>query len=127
MSHSSRTLHRLTGTPGRFDGAATFAPAGDALRYREEGSLRLGDGPALAASRENLWRWGAEGVAVLFADGRPVHRFNPSGEGWGTDHPCGPDLYRVRYDFAAWPLWRAEWHVEGPRKAYALRSLYARA
>lgn len=117
---------RLTGRPGRFDGTATFTEEGATLRYREEGALRLGDGPPLQATRENLWRWEGGEVAVLFADGRPFHRLVPWGDGPGTDHPCGSDLYRVRYDLTSWPLWRAEWQVEGPRKAYVLRSLYAR-
>ncbi len=118
---------RLTGSPGRFEGTATFASEGRALRYREEGTLRLGGGPAFAATRENLWRWDGDGVEVLFADGRPFHRFVPEGRGAGTDHPCGRDLYRVLYDLSDWPRWSTRWEVEGPSKSYALRTAYARA
>lgn len=117
---------RRAGVAGRFDGHATFAPEGEALRYREEGTLRLGEGPALAASREALWRWDAQGVEVLFADGRPFHRFVPRGRAAGTDHPCGRDLYRVVYDLSAWPAWSTRWEVEGPSKSYAMRTAYAR-
>lgn len=117
---------RLTGAPGRFDGTATFAPDGEALRYREQGTLTVG-GRRYPAARENLWRWDGAGVEVLFADGRPFHRFRPEGRGPGTDHPCGPDLYRVAYDLTAWPLWSAEWEVRGPSKDYRMRTAYARA
>ena len=117
--------HRA-GQKGRFEGAATFSPEGEAMRYREEGTLRLGAGPALRASRENRWRWRGGEVEVLFADGRPFHRFVPWGQGAGTDHPCGADLYRVRYDFAAWPSWSTEWAVGGPAKDYRMRTAYRR-
>ena len=118
---------RRAGVAGRFDGTAAFAPQEGGLRYREEGTLRLGDGPALAAARESLWRWGGEGIEVLFADGRPFHRFVPEGRATGTEHPCGGDLYRVVYDLTAWPAWSTLWEVEGPTKSYALRTAYLRA
>lgn len=117
----------LTGAPGRFDGTAIFTPEHDALRYREEGTLRLADGRPLAATREALWRWEDGEVAVLFADGRLFHRFVPEGEGPGSDHPCGRDLYRVRYDLVAWPVWLTRWEVEGPAKSYAMTTTYRRA
>lgn len=118
---------RLAGTAGRFEGTARFVAQGDGLLYREEGTLRLGDGPPLAAHRAYLWRWERDGVLVSFPDGRPFHRFRPEGASEGTDHPCGADLYRVAYDFAAFPRWAAEWRVEGPRKDYRMRSDYAPA
>lgn len=121
-----RAIEDRLGPPRTFEGTATFTPQGDALRYEESGLLRLGDGPALAATRRYLWAWDAQGVAVLFPDGRPFHRFTPQGAAPGTDHPCGPDLYRVLYDFTAFPLWTATWEVAGPRKSYRLRARYAR-
>lgn len=121
-----RTIDDRLGPPGRFAGVGTFSPAGDGLRYEESGLLTLGDAPPLRASRAALWDWDGDGVAVRFADGRPFHRFLPAGASPGTDHPCGADLYRVAYDFRAWPAWTATWEVGGPRKDYRMDSAYAR-
>lgn len=118
-----RTIDDRLGHPGRFDGTARFTPDGEGLRYREEGTLRLGD-LALAAHRDYLWREDGDGIAVLFPDGRPFHRFRALGWAVGTDHPCGRDLYRVAYDFAGWPDWSAEWTVTGPAKDYTMVSRY---
>lgn len=118
---------RLAGQAGRFEGVARLAPDGAGLAYREEGRLALGGAPALAASRAYLWRFGPACVEVLFPDGRPFHRFRPEGQAEGTEHPCGADLYRVHYDFRAWPAWSAAWEVRGPRKGYRTASTYARA
>ena len=63
---------------------------------------------------------------MLFPDGRFFHRFRPEGAAAGTDHPCGPDLYRVAYDFAAWPAWSVTFDVSGPRKAYRAHAALAR-
>ena len=120
-----RTIEdRLSGRPGRFHGTARLTPDAEGLRYREEGTLTLGDGPSLAAHRDYLWRADGDAIGVLFPDGRPFHRFMPSGRAPGTDHPCGADLYRVLYDLAGWPAWTAEWTVRGPAKDYTMGSLY---
>jgi hypothetical protein len=124
---SRRIDDRLSGRPGRFEGVASLRPDGEGLRYREEGTLTLGDGPAFPATRDYLWRPDADGIEVRFQDDRPFHRFRPEGRAPGTDHPCGSDLYRVTYDFGSWPLWRAEWTVTGPAKHYVMSSLYRRA
>ena len=117
---------RLAGQPGRFDGVARFAPVPGGLRYEEEGVLRLGEGAGLTARRAYLWHFGAAGVEVAFHDGRPFHRFAVGESGAGTDHLCGADLYRVAYDWSAWPDWRAVWEVTGPRKDYRMESRYRR-
>lgn len=116
------------GRTGRFSGRATFRPAAaGGLAYREEGTLAFGDGPAMTATRDYLWRDAGAGVIeVLFGDGRFFHRFMPEEEAPGDLHHCDPDVYRVRYDFARWPFWRAEWRVTGPRKDYAMVSGYRR-
>ncbi|MBP1805534.1 DUF6314 family protein [Rubellimicrobium aerolatum] len=119
----ARIIDDRLGPPGRFDGAARFTPDGEGLRYREEGTLRLG-GLTLAAHRDYLWRADEGGIAVLFPDGRPFHRFRPEGRAAGTDHPCGRDLYRVAYDLTSWPDWAAEWTVTGPAKDYTMVSRY---
>ncbi len=115
---------RLAGA-GRFDGTAVFAPVPGGLSYAERGILQTGAG-AFEARRGYLWQFGAEGVAVLFEDGRPFHRFTPAGRAAGSDHPCGADLYRVEYDFARWPEWSAVWQVSGPRKDYRMHTTFAR-
>lgn len=122
-----RTIEDRLGLPGRFCGEARFSSGGSALRYREEGTIRLGDGPPMSAHREYLWRWTGNRVEVLFPDGRTFHAFEPCGRAIGTDHPCGRDLYRVIYDFTAWPFWRAEWTVTGPTKDYRLISSFVPA
>jgi Family of unknown function (DUF6314) len=116
------------GRHGRFTGRASFTPSPDGLRYREEGRLALDGAPAMAATRDYLWRDGGAGtIEVLFADGRPFHRFLPDEPDPAAEHACPPDTYRVRYDFRQWPRWRAEWRVTGPRKDLRLVSRFRRA
>jgi hypothetical protein len=119
-----RIEDRLSRRPGRFHGTARLSPDGTGLHYREEGTLTLADGPLLAAHRDHLWSADGQGIEVLFADGRPFHRFTPEGRAPGTDHPCGADLYRVTYDLSQWPRWTAEWTVLGPAKDYTMLSAY---
>jgi hypothetical protein len=106
------------GRSGRFAGRAEFRPVPEGLAYREEGRLELGGAP-MTASRAYLWRDGGAGtIEVCFDDGRLFHRFCADEPAPAAEHDCPPDHYRVRYDFARWPRWRAEWRVYGPRKDY---------
>jgi hypothetical protein len=107
---------RRAGRAGRFEGTARFVSAPGGLAYREEGRLRIGDGPEMAATRGYFWREIAGLVEVRFDDGRRFHAFDPRGDRPEAEHACPPDRYRVRYDFADWPRWCAEWQVAGPRK-----------
>jgi hypothetical protein len=118
---------RRAGRPGSFTGLARLTPAEGGLAYVEEGRLSLGSGPAVAASRRYLWREAATAIEVHFEDGRLFHRFDPAEGSPSAFHDCPPDAYRVRYDFARWPLWRSEWRVVGPRKDYAMVTAYRRA
>lgn len=121
-----RITDRAAGAEMSLSGVAEFTPAGAGrLAYAEEGELVMPGGHVLRAERRYTWVFGPGGVAVLFDDGRPFHDFVPEGAGTGTPHPCGEDLYRVAYDFAAWPVWRATWEVSGPRKSYRSESRYA--
>ena len=115
---------RLAGQ-ARFAGTAVLTPAPGGLAYAETGMLRTAAG-AFEARRAYLWQFDAAGVAVLFVDGRPFHRFVPDGRAEGSDHPCGADLYRVTYDFTRWPDWSAVWTVTGPRKDYTMESRFVR-
>ncbi|MCA0272725.1 MAG: DUF6314 family protein [Proteobacteria bacterium] len=121
-----RIEDRLARAEGRFDGEAVFAPDGHGgLTYRETGELRLGGGPAFTAERSYLWRETDGRIIVDFADGRPFHGFDPAAP--AAHHLCIADDYTVRYVFAGWPEWQAEWTVCGPRKDYTMLSLYRRA
>lgn len=115
---------RQPGGDAGFAGTARFTPDGAGLHYREEGLLTLPAAPPMRAEREYLWRSDGAGIAVFFADGRAFHRFDPAAP--EASHWCDPDDYQVRYDFTAWPGWRAEWRVTGPRKDYVMVSDYSR-
>ncbi len=117
---------RRTGQTGRFDGIARLVPDTAGLLYREEGVLRLGEAPAMNATRSYLWRAEGAAIAVYFEDGRLFHHFDPALTRPGADHACDPDSYTVLYDFSLWPEWRAVWNVSGPRKAYRMESTYRR-
>ncbi len=124
---SREIVDRRAGQSGQFAGMAHFQAEGAAaLRYAEEGQMRMGEGPVLVARRGYLWRFAQGRVAVCFEDGRDFHSFAPGVSGAGTDHPCGDDLYRVTYDFGKWPHWSARWEVCGPRKDYRMLSQYRR-
>lgn len=122
---SRRIEDRLTGTEARFSGEAVLRPVPGGLAYREEGLLQLAGAPALTAVRDYLWREVAGRIVVAHGDGRPFHDFDPADP--VARHWCDPDDYRVRYDFAGWPAWRAEWVVKGPRKDYTMWSGYSPA
>ena len=124
----ARPAGRGDGTPGweaSFEGRATLTPDGEGLVWREEGTLTLPGRPPLAAGRRYLWRPSAGGIAVLFEDGRPFHRIDLGQPRPSDLHRCGADLYRVAYDLRRWPRWSVAWRVDGPRHAYASRSLHA--
>ncbi len=115
---------RRAGTAGCFEGVATFVPVGAGLAYSEAGELHLAGQTPMRAERRYLWRVGAGRVGVLFGDGRTFHDFDPSEARPGAVHDCPPDVYRVAYDFSAWPRWNAVWEVRGPRKDYRMVSRY---
>ncbi|MFO8126084.1 DUF6314 family protein [Yoonia sp.] len=120
-------VDRRDGQNGVLQGQAVFtATDANHLIYHETGTLTLEAGATLEATRRYLWEFSKGEVVVTFADGRPFHRFVPSGHAAGTDHPCGADVYKVRYDFTAWPDWIAVWTVTGPRKEYVSTSTYQR-
>ena len=109
-----RLLDRLTGTTGRFEGVATFAPDG---RWSEEGTLAFGAyrGPARRELRI------ADGM-VWFSDGRAFHPFDLSAP---VEHVCGEDRYVGEYRLAADVL-EVVWLVTGPHKDQRIESVYRR-
>ncbi|PZQ51312.1 MAG: trigger factor [Rhodovulum sulfidophilum] len=115
------------GATGHFEGRARFTAVPGGLAYLEEGELVLGAARPMRASRRYFWREMGPEVEVDFSDGRFFHAFPVGAERPAATHYCAPDQYSVRYDFAAWPDWRAEWRAVGPRKDYAMISDYRRA
>jgi hypothetical protein len=115
------------GATGHFEGEARFQAAPGGLSYLEEGRLTFGAAAPMAATRRYFWRAAGTAIEVDFADGRFFHAFQTDVDRPEAAHHCAPDKYAVRYDFSAWPAWRAEWRVAGPRKDYAMISDYRRA
>lgn len=127
--HMSRQImDRFADQRGTLSGTATLtAQGGQGLQYDEAGIFQLGQGAPMQATRRYHWIFDETGVQVRFANGDPFHSFAPDSQSQGTDHPCGPDLYRVRYDFRGWPDWTAVWDVAGPAKDYTMKTSYCRA
>lgn len=120
--HMARTITHAKGPPGRFTGVATWARAGGAMRYEEEGALKIGDHPPIQAERRYLWR---DDLTVWFEDGRFFHQV--PADGGDTAHWCDPDQYDGFYDFTDWPRFRVRWRVKGPSKEYDMVTEYTRA
>ncbi|MFA5580468.1 MAG: DUF6314 family protein [Paracoccaceae bacterium] len=129
----TREIVDFTGGPvARLIGQAVIragiGPQGQpGLWFAEDGWLTLADYAPIRATRRYFWQAGAGGIAVSFDDGRPFHSFDPAVDHPEAAHDCAPDHYHVRYDFSAWPNWRADWRVRGPAKDYESRSRFARA
>jgi hypothetical protein len=113
------------GATGHLTGRAEFCPTPDGLACIETGTLVMGGAP-MAATRTTLWREALDRIEVAFDDSRPFHGFAADDPTPEASHDCPPDLYRVRYDFTAWPHWQAEWRVRGPRKHYRMLTRFAR-
>lgn len=118
-------VDRRGDTDARFRGRASFVPDGAVLRYRETGTLQMGE-TVLEAEQSHLWRVDGSRFNVCFGDGRPFHDFDAGLQRPAARHDCPPDLYLVRYDFSAWPEWEVEWTVTGPRKDYVTIGRYMR-
>ena len=115
---------RRAARAGRLTGTARVTPASGGLAYLEQGVLTLDGAAPMTAARALLWREAEGRIEVRFDDGRFFHSFPADAPEPVAEHPCGPDLYRVRYDFRAWPRWRSEWRAQGTHKDYRLVSVY---
>lgn len=111
-----KEIRQADGAQAWFEGHASWDETG---AYHEAGQLRLGDGTQIRAERRYVWK---APLRVCFDDGRFFHDVPP--EGGLAHHHCAPDDYQVRYDFSAWPHWRAIWRVQGPRKDYKMVCRY---
>lgn len=117
----SRRIENAIGPDATFRGTVTFAPGHGGLVMSEAGEMVMDGQVPMQASRRYIWRTAAQGIDVFFDDGRYFHHIG-TGAAPKDRHDCAPDLYQVAYDFGAWPLWSAVWHVTGPRKDYVMRS-----
>tara|TARA_R110000868_G_scaffold221493_6_gene473242 strand:+ start:23493 stop:23906 length:414 start_codon:yes stop_codon:yes gene_type:complete len=120
-----RSVRNAMGEDAHFAGVAAFTPAPGGLRLTEAGEMRIGT-QGFHAERRYLWQQVDNLIHVRFDDGRFFHAFDARTVTPAAHHDCAPDVYRVHYDFSAWPTWRAEWHVRGPRKDYRMCSRYFR-
>lgn len=116
-----RRIEHADGSLARFDGQAIWAPDAGGLCQQESGTLRIGAGAPIMATRRYLWR---PDLSVHFEDGRFFHKVPPTG-GRAT-HWCAPDQYDVTYDFASWLEFQVTWQVSGPRKSYSMDNTYRR-
>ncbi|ETW14492.1 hypothetical protein ATO8_01245 [Roseivivax marinus] len=123
----SRKIHdRHVGQFGHAEGRLEFSPDGDGLRYDESVTMHLPGQPPLSGTRAYLWRAMDGVIDVRFDTGAPFHQIMLGEPEPEATHHCAPDLYRVSYDFADWPVWTVTWEVSGPRKDYRMETLFVR-
>ncbi|MEM7214012.1 MAG: DUF6314 family protein [Pseudomonadota bacterium] len=116
------SLKRTISSGEELTGELIFKPAGDdALFASEAGTLRLGNGNLVSASRRWLWRYEFGILKIFFVEEplRLYHEFVPEfGNGnWhgNSHHSCDPDVYLGEYVFSPGRI-SSEQIVSGPRK-----------
>ncbi|MDR6582226.1 hypothetical protein HBH1_02291 [Herbaspirillum sp. BH-1] len=123
-----RTIWEGSETPqatavGTFDFISGEVPG--QLLYRERGQLRMlagALGRPILFSRLFDYRFGADRVAVLFADGERVGQSYQSYLLRGNmlvpaaDHLCGPDCYNAAYTLDTEDSFTMETFISGPKK-----------
>jgi hypothetical protein len=114
---------RRSGRSGAFTGTARFEPAGDGLRWTEEGRVRYGghEGPA---GRRLAIVPGGDGWRVEFEDGRPFHPLDL--DGGRVEHLCGEDRYAGSYRLRDRDTLDVRWRVTGPGKDLEIATTYRR-
>jgi uncharacterized protein DUF6314 len=115
-------LDLRSGQAGEFAGSAELVPAGEGLRWTEEGRLRFGTHEAPAGRRLAIVP-AAGGWLVEFADGRPFH---PLVLGEPAEHECGADRYRGLYRLLDPDTLQVCWRVTGPEKDLEIETVYCR-
>lgn len=121
-----RRIVHSDGQEHSFSGEARFTWSGPRLIEDQTGTLDMGTGQPLVATRRYVWTAEGRRIEVLFDDMRPFHTIPLGADRPETTHLCPPDRYHVVYDFRNFPAWIATWDVEGPKKAYRMESRYAR-
>ncbi len=111
---------RRAGLRGGLRGTATWRSGADGMWVQEIGEMQFGHAAPMQATRRYIWRSDGPRIAAFFDDGRAFHAFDPNAAEVTAHHECPPDLYRVRYDFSAWPDWTSAWDISGPRKDLGL-------
>lgn len=125
--HFRRRVTATDGVPiAEARGELRLLPSGAGFVAEEAAEVKMPGSAPLRAERRTLWRDEGALIAVDFADGRPFHRFDPRLDMPADVHLCDPDRYEVRYELAAFPLWRTLWRVTGPRKDYLMVTVHAR-
>ena len=117
----SREVRHASGDIALVLGQAVFVPTPGGLLYEENGEMSINGGAPMLTSRIHLW---SPNLDVHFEDGRAFHAVPASGG--QAEHWCAPDMYKVAYEFAQWPIWHSVWDVSGPNKAYTMETTYTR-
>ena len=128
-----RVVEGKEANQGSMQGRAAFRRLENGLlAYREEGRLRLSGGETFDAFRDYLYDRAPGGFAVFFAETprRLFHEIRLRAEADGAligaaEHLCGQDHYATRYAFQPDGSFVVHHDVRGPRKDYAMTTVYA--
>lgn len=115
----------ITGV-GLVTGSAAFrALNGGTLSYREEVEVSNADGHRVRAYREYLYERLDDAVVVRFTDNKVFLTLRPTAADGALvaedQHPCGADVYVVRYRHASRVL-QIDIDVRGPTENYDIRT-----
>lgn len=129
-----RVIEGKATNQGSMRGIATFRRLGNGLMaYREEGRLLLPGGETFDAFRGYLYDAVPQGFAVFFPETPPrlFHEIRLRDDATGMlvgegEHLCARDQYATRYAFQPDGRFVVHHDVRGPRKDYAMTSIYAR-
>lgn len=107
---------------GKMSGTATFIQKSpNLLLYREDGLLKLNDGPVFESYRNYIYELKNDKITALFEDGRFFHELEFDGGVVARGHhECGLDLYRASYHFETPNAFSLQWAVTGPKKDYTI-------
>jgi hypothetical protein len=127
-----RAVEGKHSSQGSMQGVATFRRLENGLMaYREQGRLRLPGGETFDAFRDYFYDRLSAGFAVFFAETPPrlFHEIRLRAEATGAlvgaaEHLCGQDHYATRYTFRPDGGFVVHHDVRGPRKDYAMTTLY---
>ncbi|MET3927104.1 DUF6314 family protein [Devosia sp. 2618] len=126
------SFERSISGQGQMTGTAVFSERPDGLLdYREVGQLQIANG-SFAFNRSYLYQVRADGFEVFFDEAPPrlfqrvdltetAHGLTGSGH-----HLCPPDIYDSRYEFHLPNRFLIVHAVDGPRKAYVIRTEFKR-
>ncbi|EIJ47380.1 hypothetical protein GWL_16210 [Herbaspirillum sp. GW103] len=104
------------------------------LIYREQGQLRMVAAPArlIPFTRVFDYRFSADRLAVLFADGerigQPYQDYLLQGQALmpAADHLCGPDCYTAAYTAHSENSFTMDTSIQGPRKRTRVLTEFSR-